>query len=209
MNFHAHNEARSRDPCFCSRVYNPLSYWWLQPFPCKIDTMENSKFISKNSSNGGGWKKFSKENVGNVSYVLKEHRSFTVIWLYSVFPSAFIYNLKIHLTTNEYTRTYMYISSKFANNYMYNQSNGHWSIEIIESIIAQQEPISNYYFRLHLIDITRDILPQSIFSKGTSFFQALFINNDTSNSFIMSRITINCSGFWDCLIQMQSISLNA
>jgi hypothetical protein len=27
--------------------------------------------ISKNSSNGGGWKKFSKENVGNVSYVLK------------------------------------------------------------------------------------------------------------------------------------------
>jgi hypothetical protein len=36
----------------------------------KIDTLENLKFISKNSSNGGGWKKFSKENVGNVSYVL-------------------------------------------------------------------------------------------------------------------------------------------
>jgi hypothetical protein len=27
--------------------------------------------ISKNSSSGGGWKIFSKENVGNVSYVLK------------------------------------------------------------------------------------------------------------------------------------------
>jgi hypothetical protein len=29
--------------------------------------------ISKNSSNGGGWKIFSKENVGNVSYVLDEN----------------------------------------------------------------------------------------------------------------------------------------
>jgi hypothetical protein len=28
--------------------------------------------FSKNSSNGGGWKIFSKENVGNVSYVLKQ-----------------------------------------------------------------------------------------------------------------------------------------
>jgi hypothetical protein len=27
--------------------------------------------ISKNSSNRGGWKNFSKENVGNVSNVLK------------------------------------------------------------------------------------------------------------------------------------------
>jgi hypothetical protein len=37
---------------------------------CKTDTIENWKFISKNSSNGGGWKNFSTENVGNVSYVL-------------------------------------------------------------------------------------------------------------------------------------------
>jgi hypothetical protein len=40
------------------------------PYLCKIDTIENWKLISKNSSNGGGWKFFSKENVGNVSYVL-------------------------------------------------------------------------------------------------------------------------------------------
>jgi hypothetical protein len=39
---------------------------------CKIDTLENLKFISKNSSNGGGLKKISKENVGNVSYVFKK-----------------------------------------------------------------------------------------------------------------------------------------
>jgi hypothetical protein len=35
----------------------------------KIDTIENWKIISKNSSNGG-WKFFFKENVGNVSSVL-------------------------------------------------------------------------------------------------------------------------------------------
>jgi hypothetical protein len=32
--------------------------------------------ISKNSSNGGGWKKFSEENAGNVSYVLKVDQIF-------------------------------------------------------------------------------------------------------------------------------------
>jgi hypothetical protein len=68
---HGHSKARTRVPHLYRQVYKPLSYSWSYSTKFKIDTIENSKFISKNSSNGGGWKKISKENVGNVSYVLK------------------------------------------------------------------------------------------------------------------------------------------
>jgi hypothetical protein len=63
-------EDRTRDPSPVSQVFNQINCWWSYPYLCKIDTIENWKFISKYSSTGGGWKFFSKENVGNVSYFL-------------------------------------------------------------------------------------------------------------------------------------------